>query len=81
MMTIELSTSLRHMIDARLDNIERALMTKGTPRGDRRQILSAIEDQILEMLGQTAGDGTITRRCTEHLGQTRSPRGLPRAHG
>ncbi len=56
MMTIELSTSLRHMIDARLDNIERALMTKGTPRGDRRQILSAIEDQILEMLGQTAGD-------------------------
>ena len=55
MMTMELPTTLRQMIDARLDNIERALMTKGTPRGDRRQILSAIEDQILEMLGQAAG--------------------------
>lgn len=56
MMATELSIASQQLIDARLDNIERALMVKGMERGDRRQIVSAIEDQILEMLHQSAGD-------------------------
>jgi hypothetical protein len=56
MITIEMPATLRQMIDARMDNIERALMTKGMGRGDRRQVLSAIEDQILEMLGQSTDE-------------------------
>lgn len=56
MITVDIPAALRQMIDARLDNIERALMTQGMARGDRRQVLSAIEDQILEMLGQSAED-------------------------
>jgi hypothetical protein len=56
MMTVDIPATLRQIIDARLDNIERALMSQGVARGDRRQILSAIEDQILEMLGQVAGE-------------------------
>jgi hypothetical protein len=47
---VELTVSLRQLIDARLDNIERALMTQMMSRGDRQQILAAIEEQILEML-------------------------------
>jgi hypothetical protein len=48
--------ALRQMIDARLDNVERALMSQFMGRCDRQQILSAIEDQILEMLGKSAGE-------------------------
>ncbi len=52
MIAIELPDTLRQMIDARLDNVERALIVSGTNRIDRRQIVSAIEDQIMEMLSQ-----------------------------
>jgi hypothetical protein len=56
MIAVDMPVALRQMIDARLDNIERALMTQQMGRGDRHQILSAIEDQILEMLGRSAGE-------------------------
>jgi hypothetical protein len=56
MISVDMPVALRQMIDARLDNVERALMTQFMGRGDRQQILSAIEDQILEMLGQSAGE-------------------------
>lgn len=56
MIGTELPVALRQLIDARLDNVERALMLKGVDRSDRQQIVSAIEDQILEMLHQSAGD-------------------------
>ncbi len=56
MMTMDLPATSRLMIDARLDSIERALMAKGTGRGDRHQILAAIEDQILEMLSRVESD-------------------------
>lgn len=56
MFAVDIPVALRQMIDARLDNVERALMTQFMGRGDRQQILSAIEDQILEMLGQSAGE-------------------------
>ena len=56
MISVDMPVSLRQMIDARLDNIERALITQSMGRGDRQQILSAIEDQILEMLCQFAGE-------------------------
>jgi hypothetical protein len=50
MIAVELTVPLRQLIDARLDNIERALMTQAMSRGDRQQILAAIEEQIFEML-------------------------------
>lgn len=56
MIATELPVTLRQMIDARLDNVERALMLRGMDRGDRKQIVCAIEDQILEMLSQSVGD-------------------------
>ncbi len=56
MISVDVPVALRQMIDARLDSIERALFTQSLGRGDRQQILSAIEDQVLEMLGQSAGD-------------------------
>jgi hypothetical protein len=56
MIAVDMPVALRQMIDARLDNIERALMTQQMGRGDRHQILSAIEDQILEMLDLSAGE-------------------------
>lgn len=56
MISVDMPVALRQMIDARLDNVERALMTQFMGRGDRQQILSAIEDQILEMLGRSTGE-------------------------
>lgn len=56
MIAVDIPVALRQMIDARLDTIERAIMAQGMGRGDRQQILSAIEDQILEMLGRSAGE-------------------------
>ena len=50
MISVDMPVALQQMIDARLDNVERALMTQFMGRGDRQQILAAIEDQILEML-------------------------------
>lgn len=56
MPAMELSGTVRRIIDSRLDAIERALMANGTPRGDRLQIVSATEDQILEMLNRQGSD-------------------------
>lgn len=50
MIAVELTFPLRQLIDTRLDNIERALLTQAMSRGDRQQILAAIEEQIFEML-------------------------------
>lgn len=55
MITMDMPATSRLMIDARLDSIERALMAQGMGRGDRHQILAAIEDQILEMLSRIEG--------------------------
>ncbi len=60
MMTIDLAPSLQRLIDARLDTIERTLMSNGAPRSDRKQIVAAIEDQLLEMLSRIEG-GEPTR--------------------
>jgi|GEM_PF-2328828 hypothetical protein len=54
MIAVELSSALRQLIDARLDNIERALMTQAMSRGDRQQIIAAIEEQIFEMLEKSS---------------------------
>lgn len=56
MITTGISGELREIVDARLDYVERALMSKGMGRGERREILAAIEDQILVMLGNIDGD-------------------------
>lgn len=56
MQVMEYSGTVRQLIDARLDAIERALMASGMTRADRSQIVSAIEDQIVEMLNQQGSD-------------------------
>lgn len=60
MIAVELTVPLRQLIDARLDNIERALMTQAMSRGDRQQVLAAIEEQVLEML-DSSGEEEPTR--------------------
>jgi VIT1/CCC1 family predicted Fe2+/Mn2+ transporter len=56
MLTIDLAPTLQKLIDARLDNIERAIMMTDTSRAERRQIVSAVEDQIYEMLSRLNHD-------------------------
>lgn len=56
MLMTELVPSLQKLVDARLDNIERALMFTDTTRAERRQIVSAVEEQILEMLERLSRD-------------------------
>jgi hypothetical protein len=48
----ELAPSLQRLVDARLDNIDRALLSTDTSRYERRQIVSAVEDQIQELVAR-----------------------------
>ena len=48
----ELAPSLQKMVDARLDNIDRALLSTDITRYERRQIVSAVEDQIQELVAR-----------------------------
>jgi uncharacterized membrane protein len=52
----ELAPSLQKLIDARLDNIDRALLSTDTSRYERRQIVSAVEDQIQELVSRNDKD-------------------------
>jgi hypothetical protein len=51
--------SHQYLIDARLDAIERILMDNRVPRTERSEIVSAVEEQIWELLGSTEAE--ITR--------------------
>jgi hypothetical protein len=48
----------QHLVDARLDVIDRNLMDGGVSRGERSEIVHAVEEQIAEML---AADEELTR--------------------
>ncbi len=48
----ELAPSLQRLVDARLDNIDRALLSTDITRYERRQIVSAVEDQIQELVAR-----------------------------
>jgi len=48
----ELPPTLQRLVDARLDSIERALLSTDSSRAERRQILAAVEDQIQEQLSR-----------------------------
>ena len=48
----ELAPSLQKLVDARLDNIDRALLSTDVSRYERRQIASAVEDQIQELVAR-----------------------------
>ncbi len=52
----ELAPSLQLLVDARLDNIDRALLSTGISRYERRQIVSAVEDQIQELVARIEKD-------------------------
>lgn len=73
MATMELAPSLQHLIDCRLDNIERALMFTNTTRTDRRQIVAAIEDQIFELLSRLEHDEPTRDEVLELLASLDPP--------
>lgn len=73
MQVMELSGTVRQLIDARLDAIERALMASGMTRGDRSQIVSAIEEQIVEMLNQQGSDEPTREDVLQVLAQIDPP--------
>lgn len=56
MIATELTPSLQQIIDARLDTIERTLMSGTMSRSDRKQILSAVEEQIMDLLSRVDTD-------------------------
>lgn len=47
-----LSSSLRQLVDTRLDAIERVLLSTETSRSERREIVQTVEDQIYELLNR-----------------------------
>ena len=57
-MLTELAPSLQRLIDARLDSIDRALLSTDSSRAERRQIVAAIEDQIQELITRLGNDPT-----------------------
>jgi hypothetical protein len=52
----ELAPSLQRLVDARLDNIDRALLSTEVSRYERRQIVSAVEDQIQDLVARIDKD-------------------------
>lgn len=46
----------QHLIDARLDTIERILMDNRVPRSERSEIVRAVEEQIWELLEGMEGE-------------------------
>lgn len=52
----ELAPSIQKLIDARLDNIDRALLSTDISRYERRQIVCAVEDQIQELVSRIDRD-------------------------
>jgi hypothetical protein len=76
-MLIELSPALQRLVDARLDNIERALLSTDTSRNERRQIVAAVEDQIQELISRL-GSNEPTR---EEILQVLASIDPPEAYG
>lgn len=60
--TVELSPTLRQLIDQRLDAIDRVLMTAEVPRGERSNILGDVESHVFDRLAESAADHEPTRR-------------------
>ncbi|MGL4420277.1 MAG: hypothetical protein ACRCZF_06410 [Gemmataceae bacterium] len=54
--TTELAPSLQRLIDLRLDAVDRHLLDARMPRSERREILSAVEDQVYELLSRCQAD-------------------------
>lgn len=52
----ELAPSLQKLVDSRLDNIDRALLSSEVSRYERRQIVCAVEDQIQELVARIEKD-------------------------
>ena len=73
----ELAPSLQRLLDARLDNIDRALLGSDLSRVERRQIVSSVEDQIHEMIDRL-GREEPTREEILHILASIDP---PEAYG
>lgn len=61
MSTISMDCTHQYLIDARLDAIERILMDSRVSRGERSEIVQAVENQIFEMLEAEGGEPTRDR--------------------
>ena len=49
---VTLAPALQYLVDARLDSIERALLSTDVSRAERRGIVQSVEDQVLELLNR-----------------------------
>lgn len=55
---VSLDRDVQHLIDLRLDLLDRVLMDSGVARSERAEIVQSVEDQIFEMLDQRSGEVT-----------------------
>jgi hypothetical protein len=63
----ELSPTLQRLIDARLDAIERILLSTDVNRSERREIVQAVEDQIYELIDRRSDQETTREDILEVL--------------
>ncbi|MBX7105624.1 MAG: hypothetical protein K1X57_16190 [Gemmataceae bacterium] len=70
--TVELSPTLRALVDERLDGIERALRSANMPRVDRLRVVEDVERQLLDMLAET-GDRPGRREVLQALAKLDPP--------
>jgi hypothetical protein len=70
--TVELSPTLRTLVDERLDGIERALRTANMPRVERLKIVEDVERQLLDMLAE-ASDRPSRRDVLQALARLDPP--------
>lgn len=61
----------QHLIDLRLDSLDRILMDSGVSRSERAEIVQAVEDQIFEMLDQQGEE--VTRESVLQLLRSLDP--------
>ncbi len=55
---VSLDRAQQHLIDVRLDSLDRILIDSGVSRSERCEIVQAVEDQIFEMLDQQGEEVT-----------------------
>ena len=63
---VSLDSAQQHLIDIRLDTLDRILIDSGVSRSRRSEIVQAIEEQIFEMLDQQ-GDGATRESVLQLL--------------
>jgi hypothetical protein len=68
---VSLARDQQHLIDIRLDSLDRILMDSGVDRSERSEIVQAVEDQRFEMLDQKGEN--VTRESVLQLLRSLDP--------